>query len=356
MTASSDDRAVAESGDDEMLLPLRPVPDPRARPWGGSRFTGVAPTATDGAPVGELWVAGPGSVVVDPRGGHDHVGQATPGITTPAGPGSHADVGRPTLSLDDLAAREGERLVGRVGMELLGPRFPLLVKLIDPAEWLSLQIHPDDEQARAIGDGSSLGKREAWYVIAADAEARIVVGAAAGVDRPDLMAAVERGHVPFELLETIEAVPGSLIDVPPRTLHAIGPGAFLYEIQQPSDLTLRASDWGRPSRPDRPLHIDETLRLVDVASHAEVLSHDDDGHAVLTTDRFRLEVVVAEVELRPGGRSVEVITVVDGSALVEGDGWLEALETFQTLVVPASVPRYRIRPGPGARVCVGSLP
>lgn len=282
--------------------------------------------------MGELWVAGPASLVSDP---------ADPSAL---------------VTLEALAAREGPALVGTAGMALLGPRFPLLIKIIDPADRLSLQLHPDDDQARGI-DPSSLGKREAWYIIEATAEAMLVVGVARGSDPAELRRAVGAGEVPASMLEAVPAERGSIVHVPPRTLHSIGPGALLYEVQQPSDLTLRVSDWGRPTGPHRPLHTAEALRCLDPASHAEIVPPDDDGTPpTLTTDRFRLEAIVEPTELRPGGRTVEVVTCVAGSALVDGDGWSEAIEPWQTLVIPASIELYRVRPGPDGRICIASLP
>jgi mannose-6-phosphate isomerase len=312
----------------DLRRPLRPIPDPRSRPWGGLRFA----SRDGGDPIGEVWLAGPSSAVADPA--------------DPSG----------LVTLDELAVREGPALVGTAGMELLGARFPLLVKIIDPGEWLSLQLHPDDEQARAI-DPASPGKREAWYVIDAAAEAMLVVGTARGTDLEDVRHAVAAGDVPASMLEAVPAERGAIVHVPPCTLHSIGPGALLYEVQQPSDITLRVSDWGRPTRPDRPLHTAEALRCLDAASHAEILPPDDDGSPPsLSTDRFRLEAIVEATDLRPDGRTVEIATCVDGSALVEGDGWSEAIERWQTLVVPAAIERYRVTPGPGARICVASLP
>jgi mannose-6-phosphate isomerase len=312
----------------DLRRPLRPIPDPRSRPWGGRRFAAVDSRDS----VGEVWVAGPASSVADP---------ADPSVL---------------VTLDELAEREGPALVGTAGMALLGARFPLLVKIIDPADWLSLQLHPDDEQAREI-DPDSLGKREAWYVIEAAGEAMLVVGAARGVDPDEVRRAVGAGDVPASMLEAVPAERGSIVHVPPGTLHSIGPGALLYEVQQPSDLTLRVSDWGRPTGPDRPLHAAAALRCVDPASRAQIVPPDDDGGPPsLTTDRFRLEAIAESTELRPDGRTVEIVTCVDGSALAAGDGWAEAIERWQTLVIPASVERYEVRPGPGARVCIASLP
>jgi mannose-6-phosphate isomerase len=260
-------------------------------------------------------------------------------------------------TLEARAAAHGEELVGSAGMALLGPRFPLLVKLIDPADWLSLQLHPDDPQAEAIAGPGALGKQEAWYVVATEPGAQLLGGARRGPSPAALLAAIAGGDVPRGLLESIEVEPGQLIDVPPRTLHSIGPGVLLYELQQPSDLTLRVSDWGRQPSPDRPIHAEASLRYVDLASHARLVPADDDGRpAPLVTDRFRLEVVLDEVVLHPAGRTLEVVTTVEGSALVEGDGWLEALGLFETLVVPAATPSYRILPAAGARICVATLP
>ncbi len=116
------------------MRPLRIIPDLRTRVWGGTR---LSHSPEGGMPIGEAWLAGPSSQVLD-------------------GPAAGA-------TLDELAASLGARLTGCDAPDT--GRFPLLAKIIDPAEWLSVQVHPDDEQARRLEGPSAVGKTEAWYVI-----------------------------------------------------------------------------------------------------------------------------------------------------------------------------------------------
>ncbi|HEY6057975.1 MAG TPA: type I phosphomannose isomerase catalytic subunit [Candidatus Limnocylindrales bacterium] len=307
--------------------PIRPRPDRRPRPWGGSRLG----PATQLGPVGELWLAGPDSLV-----------------ETAAG----------VVSLQALSAAEPEALVGSLGRRLMGARFPLLAKLIDTADWLSLQVHPDDATAvRLYGEGS-VGKTEAWLVVAAEPGAQLIVGPRPGLGSRELRRAIRAGALDG-CCEAIEAMPGTTVFVPAGTLHAIGPGILVYEIQQPSDLTLRVYDWGRPPVPGRVLHVDEALEALAPASRARVAVPEDRPETTLfSTPRFRLDRVLGEGRTvrRPGGASVHVVTPVAGSARLTGDDWEERLGPTETLVVPACTGRYEIEAGPGAIVCIASIP
>src|SRR5581483_9365793 len=160
--------------------------------------------------------------------------------------------------------------VGRV--ELLGPwlarhdRFPLLLKYIDARESLSVQVHPNDELARSIA-GAPRGKSEAWVVVHAEPGSRIYAGLNEGVDRARLERAVADGTV-VECLHSFEAVVGDCIYLPAGTVHALGAGVTVFEVQQTSDITYRLYDWDRvdakTGRP-RDLHIDTALACVDFA-------------------------------------------------------------------------------------------
>jgi mannose-6-phosphate isomerase len=178
------------------------------------------------------------------------------------------------------------------------------------------------------------------------------------VDQASLRAAIAAGSLDRGGCEERDAVPGDVLLLRPGTLHAIGGGTFLYEIEQPSDITYRISDWGRPPVPGRRLHLAESVRAVDPVAHAEVVGSGwalDGGR--LATGDFHLELLApgGRAERRPAGRSLEVVTVVHGTATLEGDGWVLALERFGTVVVPAACERYRVDVSPGGRVCVGSL-
>lgn len=153
--------------------------------------------------------------------------------------------------------------------ELLGPeissrfkQFPLLVKFLDANQDLSLQVHPDDSLAyELVGDN---GKNEAWVIIEAEPHSRIYAGLKHGVTREDLQQAMQTQKV-GELVHWFEPVPGDCIMIPAGTVHAIGSGILLAEIQQMSDATFRVDDWGRvgPDGQPRQLHLREALLATD---------------------------------------------------------------------------------------------
>lgn len=140
------------------------------------------------------------------------------------------------------------------------PRFPILAKLLDAQEKLSLQVHPD-AAAAAAGRGES--KTELWYFAAADPGAEIYAGLRRGVTRDQFVAALREGTA-ADLVHRLEAKTGDAFFVPSGRLHAIGAGNLLIEIQQNSDTTLRLFDWGRraPDGPPRKLQIKEALQSI----------------------------------------------------------------------------------------------
>ncbi|MGH9393792.1 MAG: class I mannose-6-phosphate isomerase, partial [Terriglobales bacterium] len=134
------------------------------------------------------------------------------------------------------------------------PQCPVLVKLLFPRERLSVQVHPDDAYAAAHGLGR--GKSEAWYVVEAEPGARVGVGLKSEADWRQLGAACRAGRG-AELLDWIEVAPGEVISIPAGTVHAIGGGLVLLEVQQPSDNTFRLDDYGR----GRELHLGAGLEV-----------------------------------------------------------------------------------------------
>ena len=312
-----------------MLTPLRAAPLAKERVWGGTRL--MPPRAL---PIGELWIAGPWIRVA--------VG---------------TDAGR---TFEDLAAELGPSLVGSAAPTGPGPRFPLLAKLLDPAAWLSVQVHPDDAVARALEGPEAVGKEEAWYVVDAEAGAELLVGLRPGVTLDDARAAIalppdRRGGAVVDLLERLAVGRGDAVSLPAGTLHAVGPGVLLYEIQQPSDITYRVDDWGRPATSDRPLHVGQALASVGLGGTPE-LRRSVTGGRVLTGSHVALDLVDARATLRPAGRTLHVVTAVDAPCDLQGRGWAERLAPLETLVVPAAIAAYDARPLDGGRLLVASLP
>lgn len=297
------------------MRPIRIEPDLRPRVWGGARLT-----PPGGPTIGEAWLAGPWSAVG---------GQTAPGAT-----------------LEDLAAERGDRLTGLDAPA--SERFPLLAKIIDPAEWLSVQVHPDDEQARELEGAEAIGKTEAWYVIEAAAGAEILLGVQPSVPPEDVREAIRHGGL-ADLLQRHRVAAGEAYLVPAGTLHAIGPGVLTYEIQQPSDITYRCDDWGRPPSAGRPLHIEQSLVCVLPGPWTESV-HSSAGTAarglLVECDHFVLEYLrpapQGPVPCDPGQSSLHLLTTVSGSVVVSGHGWQEHLEPYGTLVVPADAGPYAV--------------
>src|ERR1700731_2083196 len=179
------------------------------------------------------------------------------------------------------------RTLASVATEL-GGEFPLLVKLLFPAEKLSVQVHPDDVQAQALGE--TRGKTECWYVLEAEPGAAVALGLKAGLDAAAVKAAVAEGTME-ELMEWVPVSVGDMLFVDAGTVHAIGPGVVLLETQQTSDVTYRLYDYGRP----RELHLDQGFRVVRTHTAAgKVAPQGKDGFTRLiaqkyfTVDRFNV--------------------------------------------------------------------
>ena len=152
---------------------------------------------------------------------------------------------------------------GLLGSALAGrDQFPLLVKYIDAHQDLSVQVHPDDAKGQRLAGDS--GKTETWVILEADPGSAIYAGLEQGVDRDEFAEAIRSGSVE-PLLHRLEPKPGDCILIESGTVHAIGAGVLLAEIQQTSDATFRVYDWGRkgPDGKPRALHIDQALESID---------------------------------------------------------------------------------------------
>jgi mannose-6-phosphate isomerase len=172
-----------------------------------------------------------------------------------------------------------------------GRELPLLVKYIFTSERLSLQVHPDDVQARARG--LAHGKSECWYIVEAEPGASLALGFRDEVARDALRAAALDGSIEG-LVDWRPVVPGDFFYVPAGTVHAIGGGIALVEVQQPSDVTYRLYDYGRP----RELHLEEALDVADRGTYSSPV--EGDGRTLAASDHFTL------LRLTGGGVAAEL--------------------------------------------------
>jgi mannose-6-phosphate isomerase len=163
-------------------------------------------------------------------------------------------------TLGDLVRQRGAELLGRHHPQ---ERFPLLVKFLDAAQALSVQVHPNDQQAAKLTP-PDLGKTEAWYILSADPGSTVFAGLRPGVDRGQLAEGIRQGTCE-RLLHSFHPKAGDCLFIPAGTVHALGAGLLVAEVQQSSDTTFRLYDWNRvgPDGKPRPLHVEQGLAVVD---------------------------------------------------------------------------------------------
>jgi mannose-6-phosphate isomerase len=318
-----------------LARPLAFVPVYKKLVWGGRRMEAWRHDLPPG-PIGESWDLS------------DHA----EGMSLVSDGANDAIAGR---SLADLVTAWPEALVGK---GFAGRAFPLLIKLIDAADRLSVQVHPDDAIARRLGlaDG---GKTECWRILADGGS--IYQGTRPGIDR----AAFERGLADGTVAGTLnryEAKAGDFFFLEARTVHALGKGCLLYEIQQTSNVTFRVHDWGRvglDGKP-RPLHVAESLETIDFSRtgfgprQPPWLDHPAGGTVRLLCDSkyFRLEERQGSKLGAPGGRRCSVVICIEGRGTLATAGGTLSLATMQTALVPASAGPWTFEAEWGASLLV----
>jgi mannose-6-phosphate isomerase len=257
-------------------------------------------------------------------------------------------------TLGELVEQLDVDLLGRDSVAIFGHRFPLLAKFIDANARLSVQVHPDDRYAATFERGK-LGKTEFWYILDTAPGAQIVHGFSAASARAQVQQAITEVRLE-ELLHEEPVAPGDVIFVPAGTVHAIGSGVLLYELQEYSDITYRMYDYGRLDAQGRPreLHIERSLEVTRYEPSARIKMRPvtlaetaDYTERCLVACRY---FVAREIALRGSltGRA-------DGSCIIlsslgaelhvrygEGLRATESLARGQTMVLPAALGNYRI--------------
>ena len=242
-------------------------------------------------------------------------------------------------TIADAVAAWGRDLLGEVKLSERGG-FPLLVKFLDARENLSVQVHPSIAYCKSH-PGAHL-KTECWYIMRAEPGAKIYKGLKAGVTREHFETALKRenGAGVVECLQAVAAVEGECHNLPSGTVHALGAGVLVAEVQTPSDTTFRVYDWGRAGRE---LHIEQSLQCItfDVARDATRAEADTPISRLVTTGYFEVD----EVRM-PGGVMTTCADGVIGSLerpqvlmVLEGSVKLgtEVLKQGQTALVPAKI-------------------
>jgi mannose-6-phosphate isomerase len=252
-----------------------------------------------------------------------------------------------------LAGRTLDQICQRYTTELFGDwlprnaRFPLLIKLLDCQELLSIQVHPDDETARRTTQ-ETFGKTESWVILQADPGAKVYAGFHAGVTREDVERRLAEGTL-TEALHCFTPKPGDCLYLPAGTVHAVGGGVVMAEVQQASDATFRLHDWNRLGADGLPrqLHVQQALDAINWDAGPvnpvtpEPIPRQPPGvqrERVVHCPYFEIERVTLEAPLppEPGGRAI-VWMVAEGAAELRTKCGYEArFRRGDTVLVPAS--------------------
>ena len=304
------------------LYPLLMTPLFDPRPWGRLDLSPIYSQHFNER-IGESWLTGDNCKVQN---------------------GSHAG-----KTLAELASRYQRELVGDAPKD--GDRFPLLMKFLFPQEKLSVQVHPDDDAAREIGQ--PCGKTECWYVAHADPGAEIGLGLKQGATRAEFERSIHENRAE-ELLNWIKVSAGDMIFVAGGTVHTLGPGSIIVETQQQSDTTFRLYDYGRP----RELHLKDGLRVIkEQVSSGRVRPRpfsnlDNNGNRTrpLVSSQY---FVVEQFELSSeqvlpalaGKSSAQILIAIDGHGALLAEGF-DAVEFAKgdAVVVPARIRPFRVQP------------
>jgi mannose-6-phosphate isomerase len=242
-----------------------------------------------------------------------------------------------------------------LGLDLVGTRnaamlelgrFPLLIKLLDANRWLSIQVHPDDDYGLANED--DLGKTEMWVVLHAEPGAELIYGFKAGVTKETFAEAIANGTVE-DWLHRVPVAAGDVIFVPAGTVHALGPGVIVAEIQQNSNTTYRIYDWGRP----RPIHVEQSLDvlnfdLVEPAALAPTVleSNGIRREAIGDCAYFRTERLYLPAggafSGRCDGSTFEIWAILEGEAVVSWAGEPVTVSSVGWVLLPAALGDFQV--------------
>jgi mannose-6-phosphate isomerase len=202
------------------------------------------------------------------------------------------------MSLHDLWTRHREPVFGAALLDHPSPCYPLLMKILDACDDLSIQVHPPAEIAPELGGDP---KTEMWYVVHAEPGARIYAGIREGITRETFERLIASGTV-ADGVQVLEPKAGDCLFIPSGLIHAIGAGLVIYEVQQNSDTTYRVFDWNRVGLDGRPraLHVEESLRSIDFASRAPGFQKADAVGRLVSCEFFEIR----EVSLDAGGSAL----------------------------------------------------
>ena len=256
--------------------------------------------------------------------------------------------GTGVVSNGELKGQKFDDIINKYGSEIVGnkvntERFPLLVKLINSKEKLSVQVHPDDEYAAKYEN--EYGKTEAWYVMDAKEGASLIVGTK-NCTKKEFEEAIKNNNVE-DYLNTIPVKKGDCFLINSGLVHAICEGVIIAEIQQSSDITYRVYDYGRP----REIHVEKALDVINFdlqcenLSEKEEIKYDGYSHTLLCKNNyFGMEKISIEKEFNDKSNEefFYMYTCVEGSGYIKGNNFMEEINLGDSILIPATLGEYKI--------------
>lgn len=300
------------------------------RVWGGLRMGG------GDQPVGEAWGAYEGNTI------------------------RNGDLAGTTLG--EACRRFGGQILGEPVIARHGLRFPILTKLLDTHDWLSVQLHPNNEQARRLEGAGQRGKTEAWHLLETTPDAEIILGLQPDVDSERFASAIHGGGT-LDVVARQPARAGDTWFIPAGTVHALGPGIFLYEAQQASDITYRVYDWDRPASAGRELHLAQAAECVSPSAgelRPSFAPKPGGLERLVSSDFFLLDRLYLDAgsnaSLDTERASFQALTSTGASLHIRSESGEVHVPGFGTALVPAAIGAYSIEADATCSVMVASAP
>lgn len=240
--------------------------------------------------------------------------------------------------LSTLICKYKEKILGTQIYEKYGLNFPLLVKIIDANDRLSVQVHPDDEYAKLIGENN--GKNEMWYVLDAKDDAKLIYGLKQNVSREDFVNAIKKGTI-IDTLNEVQVKAGDCLYIPSGTVHAILEDILIAEIQQNSNTTFRIFDWDRTDKHGnkRELHIERALDVINFDTNKSQISNSNQKVRLIESEYFNVdEININDKHILTVPKEVFMVVMnISGLGKIYWENGTEIINKGDTLLLPASL-------------------
>lgn len=308
------------------LYPLKFTPIPQYRIWGGNKLNQILPEESQIENLGEIW-----------------------SLSGVSGNVSLVENGElKGKNLNEIIEIFQEKLLGQEAWSKFGNDFPLLIKFIDAAQPLSVQVHPDDEQAKRLHN--SFGKSEMWYIMDAEKDAELVIGFETGIAKENYSNHLENETLE-QILRKVPVVKGDAVYIPAGRVHAIGKGIVLAEIQQTSDVTYRIYDYNRIDKDGqkRELHTDLALKAIDFNPIENIKTDYSKKENVFSqlidSPYFTTQIFEGNefVEIKKNNE-FRIYICTEGNAIFKTKNSETDLNQYECLLMPAEVSDYEIIP------------